>query len=60
MRAHIDYSDAIHDQPSHTSFSNKIESVQHNAASAIIEAIKGSLCDKLYKELRLEYLQQRR
>ena len=60
MRAHIDYGDVFHDQPSHISFSSKIESVQDNAAVAIIEAIKGSPCDKLYKELRLECLQQRR
>ena len=50
----------IYDRPSNISFSNKIESVQHNAALAITGAIKDSYHDKLYQELGLEYLQQRR
>ena len=52
----------IYDQPSNASFSKKKknESVQYNAALAIIGAIKGSSCEKLYQELGLEYLCQRR
>ena len=50
----------ICDQPSNASFSKKIESVQYNAALAITGAIKGSSREKLYQELGLEYLYQRR
>ena len=52
--------DVIYDQPPDTSFSNKTESVQYNAALATGGAIKGFSRDKLYQELELEYLQQRR
>ena len=38
----------------------KIELVQYNTAFAITGVIKGSSRDKLYQELGLEYLQQRR
>ena len=41
-------------------FSNKLEIVQYNTASAITEAIKGTSREKLYQELGLEYPQQRR
>ena len=34
--------------------------VQYSAALAITGAIKGTSCKKLYQELGLEYLQQRR
>ena len=50
----------IYDQPSNASFSKKIESVQYNATLAITGAIKGSSREKLYQELGLEYLYQRR
>ena len=60
IQPHLDSGDVIYDQPSNALFPNKIESVQCNAALAITGAIKGSSCDKLYQELGLEYLQQRR
>ena len=60
IRPLLDYADVIYDQPSNVSFSKKIESVQYNAALAITGAIKGSSCEKLYQELGLEYLYQRR
>ena len=60
IRPHLDYGDGIYDQPFNASFSNKIESVQYNAALTITGAIKGSSRDKLYQELGLEYFQQRR
>ena len=50
----------IYDQLSNASFSKNIESVQYNAALAITGAIKGSSREKLYQELGLEYLYQRR
>ena len=60
IRPLLDYADVIYDQPSNASFSKKIESVQYNVALAITGAIKGSSCEKLYQELGLEYLYQRR
>ena len=55
IRPHLDYGDGIYDQPFNASFSNKIESVQYNAALTITGAIQGSCRDKLYQELGLEY-----
>ena len=60
IRPLLDYADVIYDQPSNASFSKKIESVQYNAALAITGAIKGSSREKLYQELGLGYLYQRR
>ena len=56
----LNYADVIYDQPSNASFSKKIESVQYNAVLAITGSIKGSSREKLYQELGLEYLYQRR
>ena len=41
-------------------FSHKIESVQHNAVLAITGAIRGTSKEKLYQELGLESLRNRR
>ena len=60
VRPHPDYGDVIYEKPFNVSFSSKIKSVQYNAALAVTRAVKGSSCDKLYRELRLEDLQQRR
>ena len=60
MRPHLEYGDVVYDQPSNDAFSNKLETVQYNAALAITGAIKGTSREKLYQELGLEYLQQRR
>ena len=57
---HLDYGDVVYDQPSNDVFSNKLETVQYNAALAITGAIKGTSREKLYQELGLEYFQQRR
>ena len=56
----MDCSDVVYDQPSNDAFSNKLETVQYNAALAITGAIKGTSREKLYQELGLEHLQQRR
>ena len=56
----MDRGDVAYDQPSNDAFSNKLETVQYNAALAITGAIKGTSREKLYQELGLEYLQQRR
>ena len=60
IRPDLDYSDVVYDQSSNDAFSNKLETVQYNAALAITGAIKDISREKLYQELGLEYLQQRR
>ena len=60
IRSILEYADVIYDQPSNDSFSNKIESIQYNAALAITGAIRGTSKDKLYRELGLEHLSSRR
>ena len=60
IRPHLNYSDFIYHQSANASFSNKMEIKQYNPTLAITGAIKGSSRDKLYQELGLEYLQQRR
>ena len=53
----LDCGDVIYDKPSNVSFSNKIELL---VALAITRTLKSSSRDKLYQELGLEYLYQRR
>ena len=56
----MDYGDVVYDQPSNDALSSKLETVQYNPALAITGAINGTSRKKLYQELGLEYLQQRR
>ena len=60
LRPHLDYGDVIYDQSFKNTFHQKINSIQYNAALAITGAIRGSSREKLYQELGLESLQQRR
>ena len=60
IRPYLDHGDVIYDQPLNESLSNRIESVQYKAALAITGAIQGSSRNKLYQELGLEHLHQRR
>ena len=60
MRPHLDYADVIYDAPNNELFKSKIESIQYNVAIAITGAIKGTSLDKLFSELGLEYLADRR
>ena len=60
IRPHLDYGDIVYDQPNNSSLSEKIESLQYNAALAITSAIKGSSKEKLYQELVFESLKDRR
>ena len=54
VRPHLDYGDVIYDQPNISRLSDKIESVQYNAALAITGAIRETskakchICIKLY------------
>ena len=58
-RPHLDYGDIVYDQPNNSSLSEKIESLQYNAALAITGAIKGSSKEKLCQELGFESLKDR-
>ena len=60
VRPLLDYSDVIYDQSYNNTFHQKMESIQYNAALTITGAIRGSSREKLYQELGLESLQQRR
>ena len=60
VRPHLDYGDIIYDQPNNQTLSDKIESVQYNAALAITGVIRGASKVKLYQELGLEFLKERR
>ena len=60
IRPHLDYGNIIYDQPFNNSFQNKIESIQYNACLAITGAIRGTSKERLYEELGLESLQDRR
>ena len=60
VRPHLDYGDVIYDQPNNSRLSDKIESVQYNAPLAITGAIRGTSKEKLYQELGLESLKDRR
>ena len=46
--------DVVYNHPSNASFSNKIKSVQYNAAIEITGVIKGFSRDKLYRKSGLE------
>ena len=60
LRPLIDYGDIIYDQPQNESFCEKLESVQYKVALAITGAIQGTSREKIYKELGLEALKNRR
>ena len=60
IRPHLDYGDIVYDQPNKSSLSEKIESLQYNAALAITGAIKSSSKEKLYQERGFESLKDRR
>ena len=60
VRPHLDQGDLAYDQPNNSRLSDKIETVQHNAALAITGAIIGTSEKKLYQELGFESLKDRR
>ena len=60
IRPHLDYGDIIYDQTYNASFHQRLESLQYNAALPVTGAIRGNLKEKLYNELGLESLQNRR
>ena len=58
VRPHLDYGNTLHDQPDNKSLCQKIETIQYNAALAIIGVIKGASQIKLHNELGLKSLRQ--
>ena len=60
VRPLIDYVDIIYDKPCNESFKEKLEAVQYNACFSITGAIRGTSCERLYCELGLETLNNRR
>ena len=50
VRPHLDQGDLAYDQPNNSRLSDKIETVQYNAALAITGAIIGTSENKLYQE----------
>ena len=60
IRPHLDYGDIIYDNPNNDTFCQKLEYVQYNASLAITGAIRGTSREKLYQELGLERLADRR
>ena len=56
IRLHLEYGNIIYDQSYNTSFHQRLESLQYNAALAITGATRGTSKEKLYNELGLESL----
>ena len=57
-RGPFDYADVVYDRSYKSSFHEKLESIQYNAALAVTGAIRGSSSEKLHQELDLESLQK--
>ena len=60
VRSHLDYGDVVYDRPGNSNFSDKLESVQYNACLAITGCFRGTSREKIYLELGLESLADRR
>ena len=60
VRPVLDYADIIYDKPHKGSFIEKIEPMQYNACLVITGAFKGTSSERLYQELGLESLKDRR
>ena len=60
VRPNLDYADIIYYKPLNESLKRKIKMVQYNAALIITGAFKGTSHDKIYQELGLESLADRR
>ena len=60
VRPHLNYGYIIFDDPFNLSFVNKLESIQYNATLAIAGCFCDTSRDKLYQELGLESLSDRR
>ena len=59
-QTYLGYGHFIHDQAYNIYFQNKIESIQYNATLTVTGTIRASTREKLYQEIGLETLQQKR
>ena len=55
----MNYGDVVYDQPNLSFLTNKIESVQYNAALAIAGAIRWTSTEKLYQDLGCQSLKDK-
>ena len=53
IRSHLDYADVVYDQSYKSSFHEKLESIQYNAALAVAGAVRRSSSEKLYQEFTI-------
>ena len=60
VRPILDYGDIIYDNPNNASLTRKLEKVQYDACLAITGCFRGTSREKLYEELGLESLADRR
>ena len=60
VRPHQDYANIIYDKPDNKSFKDWLKKIQCNAALAITGAIRGTSQKRIYNELSLESLADRR
>ena len=60
VRPHLDYADIIYVKLDNESFNGLVEKVQYNAALTITGAIRGTSLERIYNELDLESLADRR
>ena len=60
IRSHLDYGGVIYDYPGKESFMQNFESVQYNLSFAITDSFCGTSRDKLYSDLGLESIANRR
>ena len=60
VRPNLNYAVIIYDKPLNESLKEKVGMVQYNTALIINGAFKGTSCDKIYQELGLESLADRR
>ena len=60
IRPNLDYGDILYDKSKNENFQNKLGKVQYRACLAITNAIQGTSKDRLYDELGLYFLTNRR
>ena len=60
IRPNLDYADIIYGKPLNESLKRKTEMIQYNTLLIITDAFTGNSRDKIYQELGLEFLPDRR
>ena len=60
IRCNLDYVDIIYGKPKNESFKDWLEKIHYNAALAITGAIRGTSQERIFNEIGLESLADRR